>query len=288
MIYNIIIQMQKPKIISFSLLCLTVSIISIFTILTFFEFANAQNNTLIEQQVIGNMSSKATNIVLIHGFWGDGSSWSKVIPILKNAGHKVIAVQLPLHSLADDIATTKRAVDQLGGPTILVGHSYGGFVLTNVGYNNPNVTGLVYVAGWAPEEGKSLNDYVAKFPKDFLRTYDNIKPDNSGFLYISQDKFRESFAQDVDATEADVMAVVQKPPHQSISAEKSGPPAWKQIPSWYQVSENDRMIYPDLERQFAKQINATTISLPASHASLVSHPNEIAELILNVAKESSR
>ena len=224
----------------------------------------------------------------MEGFWGDGSSWSKVIPILKNAGHKVIAVQLPLHSLADDIATTKRAVDQLGGPTILVGHSYGGFVLTNVGYNNPNVTGLVYVAGWAPEEGKSLNDYLANFPKDFVKTYDNFKLDSGGFIFISQEKFRESFAQDVELTEADVMAVVQKPAHQSIFAEKSGPPAWKHLPTWFQVSENDRIIYPDAERQFAKQINATTISLSASHASLVSHPDEIAELILNATKESNR
>jgi pimeloyl-ACP methyl ester carboxylesterase len=279
--------MQKLKAMSFSLLCLTVSIILILT-LTFFGFANAQNNTLMEPRVIDGMATNTTNIVLIHGFWGDGSSWSKVIPILKNAGHKVIAVQLPLHSLADDIATTKRAVEQLGRPTILVGHSYGGFIQTNVAYNNPNVIGLVYVAGWAPEEGESLNDFVAKFPKDFLKTYDNFKPDSGGFVYIRQDKFRESFAQDVEPSEADVMAVVQKPGHQSIFAEKSGPPAWKHLPTWYQVSENDRMIYPDVEREFAKRMNATTISLPASHASLVSHPEEIAELILNATKESNR
>ena len=113
-----------------------------------------------EPRVIDDMATNNTNIILIHGFRSDGSSWSKVIPFLKNAGHKVISVQLPLHSLADDIATTKRAVEQLAGPTILVGHSYAGFVLTNVGYNNPNITGLVYVAGWAFEEGESLNDYV--------------------------------------------------------------------------------------------------------------------------------
>ena len=106
------------------------------------------------------MATNSTNIVLVHGFWADGSSWSKVISILHEAGHQVIAVQLSLHSMADDVATTKRAVEQLGGPTILVGHSYGGFVITNAGYNNPNVTGLVYVAGWAPDEGESLNDYV--------------------------------------------------------------------------------------------------------------------------------
>lgn len=159
-----------------------------------------------EPQVIQGMATNATNIVLVHGFRGDGSGWAKEIPILKNAGHQVIAVQLPLHSLADDVATTKRAVEQLGGPTILVGHSYGGFVITNAGYNNPNITGLVYIAGWTPDEGESLNDYVTKFPKEFLKTYDNIKPDSSGFIYINQGKFYESFAQDVNATEAEIIA----------------------------------------------------------------------------------
>ena len=118
------------------------------------------------------MVTNATNIVLVHGFWADGSSWSKVIPILRNAGHQVVAVQLPLHSVADDVATVKRALEQLGGPIILVGHSYGGFVITNAAYNNPNVTGLVYVAALAPDEGESLNDFVKTWPKDFL---ENIK-----------------------------------------------------------------------------------------------------------------
>jgi pimeloyl-ACP methyl ester carboxylesterase len=112
------------------------------------------------------MATNATNIVLVHGFWADGSSWSKVIPIPKNAGHQVIAIQLPLHSLADDVTTTKRAVEQLGGPTILVGHSYGGFVITNAAHNNPSVTGLVYVAALAPDEGETLNDYVKTWPKN--------------------------------------------------------------------------------------------------------------------------
>ena len=251
-------------------------------------FANPENKTLMQLQGVQGMATNATNIVLVHGLWADGSSWSKVIPILKNAGHQVIAVQLPLHSLADDVATTKRAVEQLGGPTILVGHSYGGFVITNAAYNNPNVTGLVYIAGFAPDEGESLNDYVKTWPKDFLKTLDNVKPDSGGFSFINQEKFRELFAQDVDGAEADIMAAVQKPPNQSIFAEKSGPPAWKQLPAWFQVSENDRIIYPDAERNFAKRMNATTLSLNSSHASLVSHPDEIAELILNATKGSTK
>jgi pimeloyl-ACP methyl ester carboxylesterase len=224
-----------------------------------------------------------TNIVLVHGAWADGSSWSKVIPILKNAGHRVIAVQLPLHSLADDVATVKRAIELVGGPTILVGHSYGGFVITNAGYNNSNVTGLIYVAAFAPDESQSISNFIdpAALPPGFLIF------DSGGFAYINPDMFHGAFAQDVNTTEADIMAAVQKPAHQSILAEPSGPPAWKQLPTWYQVSESDHIIPPDAERQFAQRMNATTISINASHASLVSHPNEIGQLILNATKGST-
>jgi pimeloyl-ACP methyl ester carboxylesterase len=226
------------------------------------------------------VAANATNIVLVHGFWADGSSWSKVIPILENSGHKVIAVQLPLHSLADDVATTKRAIDLIGGPVILVGHSYGGAIITNAAYNNPNVKGLVYVAAFAPQEGQSLGNFVdpTKLPKGFLII------DNGGDAYLNPKLFPQSFAQDVDPTQANVMVATQKPFSQSILAEKSGPPAWKQLPTWYQLSENDRMIPPAAQHMFARQMNATTISLPSSHASLVSHPNEIAQLILNATR----
>jgi pimeloyl-ACP methyl ester carboxylesterase len=249
--------------------------------------AQQQNNTLVQSQGTPSMTTTNatnTNIVLVHGTWVDGSSWSKVIPILQNAGHKVIAAQLPLHSLADDIATVKRAIDLVGGPVILVGHSYGGFVITNAAYNNPNVKGLVYLAAFAPKEGQSLTDFVdsAKLPKGFLVF------DSGGFVYINPEMFPQAFAQDVDPAQTKVMAAMQKPTSQSILAEKSGPPAWKQLPTWYQVSENDHIIPPNTERMFAKQINATTISLPSSHASPVSHPNEVAQLILNAANNATR
>jgi pimeloyl-ACP methyl ester carboxylesterase len=253
---------------------------------------NAQqqnNNTLMQSQGTPSMTTTTTNatnmnIVLVHGTYVDGSSWSKVIPILQNAGHKVIAVQLPLHSLADDIATVKRAIDLVGGPVILVGHSYGGFVITNAAYNNTSVKGLVYLAAFAPNEGQSLSNFIdaTKLPKGFLVV------DNGGFVYINPEMFAQAFAQDVDPAQAKVMAAVQKPFNQSILAEKSGPPAWKQLPTWYQISENDRAIPPDVERMFAKQINATTISLPSSHASPLSHPNEVAQLILNAANNLTR
>ena len=225
-------------------------------------------------------ATTTTNIVLVHGKWVDGSSWSKVIPILERAGHKVIAVQLALHSLEDDVATVKRAISLVGGPVTLVAHSYGGFVITNAAYNNKNVTGLVYVAAHAPKEGQSNSDLVPAsfYPKGFLII------DSGEFVYINRTQFHDRFAQDVNPAETSVMATVQKPFNHSINTEKSGPPAWKQLPTWYQISENDRIIPPDLERQYAKQMNATTISLPSSHASLVSHPTEIAQLILNATK----
>jgi pimeloyl-ACP methyl ester carboxylesterase len=237
-----------------------------------------QNTQVVQSMTTANITKM--NIVLVHGGWADGSGWSKEIPILMAAGHKVIAVQLPLHSLSDDVATVKRAVEHVGGPTILVGHSYGGAVITNAGYNNPNVKGLVYIAAFAPDEGQSLSNFAdpSKFPKELFIV------DSGGFIYLNPKIFRENFAQDVDPAEADIMAIVQKPFHQSNFVEKSGPPAWKQLPTWYQISTADHMIPPDVQRMFAKQMNATTISLPASHASYVSHPNEIAQFILDASK----
>src|ERR671910_538780 len=273
---------SKQKVLN--LLCLSIAITTSLASTPDFGLATPENKTLMQSQGIQDMSTNATNIVLVHGGWADGSSWSKVISILHEAGHqvghRVIAVQLPLHSLADDVATVKRAIDLVGGPTILVGHSYGGEVITNAGYNNPNVTGLVYIAAFAPDEGQSLSSFVdpATFPKDLFFI------DSGGFIYLNPEIFRENFAQDVDPAEADLMAIVQKPFNQSIFGEKSGPPAWKQLPTWYQISDADRMIPPDVQRMFAERMNATTLSLNTSHASYVSHPNEIAELILNATK----
>src|SRR6187200_1487405 len=274
----------KGKNIKFvGLLCLSIILLVSLTPSIYPGFATPQNNTLMRPQGTQTMSTaNRTNIVLVHGGWADGSGWSKEIPILTAAGHKVIAVQLPLHSLSDDVATVKRAVEQIGGPTILVGHSYGGAVITNAGYNNPNVKGLVYIAAFAPDEGQSLSDFVnpANFPKDLFIV------DSGGFIYLNPKIFRENFAQDVDPAEADIMAIVQKPFHQSNFVEKSGPPAWKQLPTWYQISDADHMIPPDVQRLFAQRMKATTLSINASHASYVSHPNQIAQFILNATKGS--
>src|ERR671924_2225533 len=285
------------------LLFLTLTLTASFTLTPRSGFASTENNnnTLIEPEALEGMatatnattttstttSANATtatpNIVLVHGLWADGSSWSKVIPILQNAGHRVIAVQLAEHSLAEDVATVKRAIDLVGGPTILVGHSFGGFVITNAGYNNQNVTGLVYVSAFAPDDGESAATFVdvATLPPGLLVF------DSGGFAYINPEMFHEAFVQDANATEAETLAVVQKPAHQSIFTEPSGPPAWKQLPTWFAVSENDRIIPPDAQRQFAQRMNATTISLNSSHASPVSHPDEIAQLILDAARGST-
>lgn len=276
-------QKNGEKIKFFGLLSLSITLLLVFILPSYSGFASSQNKTLMQPQPdVG--STNATNIVLVHGLWADGSSWSKVIPILQNAGHKVIAVQLAAHSLADDVATVKRAIDLVGGPTILVGHSYGGFVITNAGYNNKNVTGLVYVAAFAPDEGESTGNFVdvKKLPPGLL------VPDSGGFVYLNPKMFHGAFVQDANATEAEIMAAVQKPAHISLLTEPSGPPAWKQLPTWFEVSEADHIIPPDAERMFAKRMNATTISLNSSHASLVTHPNEIAGLILNATKGSTK
>ena len=153
------IRMKNTKF--FGLLCLSIILLLGFVLPTYSGSATAapENKTLMQPGGVQDMTTNATNIVLVHGLWADGSSWSKVIPILQNAGHRVIAVQLAAHSLADDVATVKRAIDLVGGPTILVGHSFGGFVITNAGYNNQNVTGLVYVSAFAPDEGESASEF---------------------------------------------------------------------------------------------------------------------------------
>ena len=263
------------------LLCLGVAITIGLTSTTYSGFAT-ENNTLMQPGVTQNMSNttNATNIVLVHGGWADGSGWNKQIPILRDAGHKVIAVQLPTQSLSEDVETVKRAINYIGGPVTLVGHSYGGAVITNAAHNNPNVTGLVYIAAFAPDEGQALGDFVnpANFPKELFLT------DSGGFIYLNPEIFRENFAHDITPEEADLMAIVQKPFNQSNFVAKSGPPAWKELPAWYQISDADRMIPPDVQRTFAQQMNATTLNLNASHASYVSHPNEIADFILNATK----
>ena len=226
------------------------------------------------------MSSKPS-IVLVHGFWGGAAHWAKVILELNGRGYDSLhAVENPLTSLADDAERTRKMVNQLDGPVLLVGHSYGGAVITEAG-DLPNVVGLVYVAAFAPDAGESLAQ-ISEW--NAAAGAANVAPDSDGYLWIKQDKFRESFCQDLPADEAVVMAVTQKAPLGSTFGDAVSDPAWKKKPAWYQVSTSDRMINPDTERRMAERINPrSTIELDASHASLASQPTAIAELIEQAA-----
>jgi pimeloyl-ACP methyl ester carboxylesterase len=222
-------------------------------------------------------TASGMNIVLVHGAWSDGTGWIKVIPILQAAGHNVIAVQNQMSSLSDDAANTRGVIDSLPGPAVVVGHSYGGAVITSACNGARNVKALVYIAAFAPDEGEA----VGALPPGPGVKY--VAPGPNGLLYVDRAKFPQCFAGDLPEAEAAVLAAVQRPVAPAIFGEKMGAPAWKSIRTWYQVSENDEMIPPDLERKFASRAKATTISLASSHASLVSHPKEVSELILAAA-----
>lgn len=222
------------------------------------------------------------NIVLVHGAWGDASHWRHVIPLLHAKGYNLAAVQNPLTSLADDIERTTKLAAAQDGPTLLVGHSYGGAVITGAGHA-PNVAGLVYIAAFAPDEGDSLGGIFAR--REPPSGAASIRPDKDGFLWLAQDTFRQSFGQDLSETDALVMAVTQKPISGRCFEDKSGPAAWRNKPSWYQVSSRDHMIPPETEQWMADRMKTRkTITLDASHASLASHPKEVAALIEEAAK----
>jgi pimeloyl-ACP methyl ester carboxylesterase len=224
------------------------------------------------------MSNKPS-IVLVHGFWGGAAHWAKVIVELNRRGYDSLhAVENPLTSLADDAGRTQKMVKQVEGPVLLVGHSYGGAVITEAG-DLPNVVGLVYVAAFAPDAGESVGE-IGNWRVPQAAAAGNIAPDSDGYLWIKQDKFQESFCQDLPANEALVMAVTQKAPVGSTAGNAVSDPAWKKKPTWYQVSTNDRMIHPDSERQMAERMKPTgTIELDASHASLASQPTAVADLV---------
>jgi pimeloyl-ACP methyl ester carboxylesterase len=225
-------------------------------------------------------------IVLVHGFWGGAAHWAKVIVQLSKMGYaSICAVENPLTSLADDAQRTRKMIAQQKEPVLLVGHSYGGAVITEAG-NQPNVVGLVYIAAFAPDAGESLLDVGQAFPAP--PGVANAAPDSDGFVWINPNKFRESFCQDLSADEALVMAVTQKAPVGGTFASKVTVPAWKSKPSWYQISSDDRMIAPENEKRMAQRMGAKEIiTLAASHASLASMPNQVCALIDEAAKATA-
>lgn len=217
------------------------------------------------------------NVVLVHGAWADGSTWSKVIPLLQARGFNVSAAQIPLTSLADDIAVTRRILSMQTGPMVLVGHSYGGAVITGAASGMPGVSALVYIAAFGVDEGESL-EMLSKQGTPPAGASE-IRPDSSGFLWIDRKGFHNAFSADATATEAAVMAVTQKPLSVASFTEKAGTAAWKSIPSWYLVSTADQMIPPPAQEFFARRMKATTQSVASSHASMVSHPERVADII---------
>ncbi|WP_039050455.1 alpha/beta hydrolase [Comamonas thiooxydans] len=228
--------------------------------------------------------SKPT-VILVHGFWGGAAHWAKVILELKNLGYEDIqAVENPLTSLADDAERTRKMIAQVKGPVVLVGHSYGGAVISEAG-NQPNVAALVFIAAFAPDTGESPGGITQKH---LPAAAPNLAPDSDGYLWLKPDRFHESFCQDLSADEGFVMAATQKAPLASTFGDSISEPAWKHKPCWYQVSSQDRMIAPENQVWMSGRMNPKKVlTLDASHASLASHPAEIARLIQDAATSSA-
>ncbi|ODV44504.1 hydrolase [Cupriavidus sp. UYMMa02A] len=231
------------------------------------------------------MSNQPT-IVLVHGFWGGAAHWGKVIVELAGKGYTSLrAVELPLTSLADDAERTRKMIAQQTGPVLLVGHSYGGAVITQAG-DQPNVIGLVYIAAFAPDAGESPGDITQRH---LPVAAPNLVPDSDGYLWLNADKFHESFCQDLPAKDALVMAATQKAPLASTFGDAITATAWRKKPSWYQISSEDRMIAPENQLKMSARLNSQkVITLAASHASLASRPAEVAALIDEAATEASK
>ena len=229
----------------------------------------------------GTARANRKTVVLVHGAFADGSSWKRVIDKLQRQHTEVIAVQLPLTSLKEDVAATQRAIARAHGDVVLVGHSWGGTVISEAG-NDARVKSLVYVAAFAPDSGQSTADLAGSYPAPPGSA--GIAKTADGFLYLPGKSVRQDFAPDIKAGEQNTLTVPQGPIRADAFAQKVTHAAWRDKPSWYVVSKNDRMINPDLERAMAKAINAKTTEGAASHVSMVSQPEEIARVIEQAVK----
>ena len=225
---------------------------------------------------------KVKNIVLVHGFWMDASSYSEVISTLLAEGYEVVAVQNPLTSLADDIAATQRALNRIEGECILVGHSWGGMVISEVG-NDERVSGLVYIAALAPDTGESMIDLMSKYEtgsasQDFH--------EQEGFIWISKAGVQKTLAADISAEQSALIYSTQTPASTSLLEAKIDLPAWKNKPSWYIVANNDKALTPELQHNLAKRMKAKTIVLESSHVPMISRAKEVLEVIREAAMNS--
>jgi pimeloyl-ACP methyl ester carboxylesterase len=222
------------------------------------------------------------NIVLVHGAWADGSCWSAVIERLQSDGYNVTAPQFPESSLAADVARLRQVLHRQDGPTVVVGHSYGGQIMTALGADAPNVAGLVYIAAFGLDQGESIGKMLGQgSPTPALA---HLDIDARGFAWLPEEDFVKHFAADVDPVRARIMCAVQQPLATAALQDVMGVPAWKSLPTWFLVATADEAIPPDAERKFARRMGATTIEVPSSHVAMVSHPDEVAELIATAAK----
>ena len=222
------------------------------------------------------MSDKP-NVVLVHGAWADGSSWSAVIEALQAKGYTATAPQFPETSLANDVARLRQVLVRQGGPTVVAGHSYGGQIMTALGPEHPNVAALVYIAAFGIDQGESLGALLGSGPPTPALAH--LIVDEQGFSWLPREDFVARFASDVEPAKANVMYAVQQALSMSTFEDVMGEPAWRSLPSWYLVATNDEAIPPDAERMFAKRMGATTIEVPSSHVAMVSHPNDVVQLI---------
>ena len=225
-----------------------------------------------------------TTVVLVHGAFADGGSWGNVIPLLEQAGYDVIAVQNPMTSYADDVATTRRVIDAQSGPVVLVGHSYGGAVITTAGRGAANIKALVYIAAFAPDAGENLQALLQQYPSQIGAA---LVPDAAGFLYIDRAQFKEVFAADVSERDLSVMSASQKPIASQIFGQGYEAPAWKDFPTWYLVASEDHAINPDLERLFAQRMKATTREVKSSHVPFASNFSVVADIIIEAAQATA-
>ena len=222
------------------------------------------------------------NIVLVHGAWADGSSWSSVIERLQADGYRVTAPQFPLTSVADDVARLRHVLALQGGPTIIAGHSYGGLVMSALGTDAPNVVGLVYIAAFGIDEGESLGGLLAQGPPTPALAHQVV--DDEGLVWLSEDDFVNHFAADVDPVKAKVLYAAQQPLSVSALGDVMTVPAWKSLPSWYMIAQDDQALPPAVQRMFADRMGATTAEVRSGHLAMVSHPAEVAKLTATAAE----
>ncbi len=228
------------------------------------------------------MATSKPNVVLVHGAWADGSCWSAVIEGLQAKGYNVTAPQFPESSLADDVARLRQVLNRQDGPTVVVGHSYGGQIMTSLSTDAPNVVGLVYIAAFGLDEGETIGGLLAQGPPTPALAHLDI--DEQGFAWIPEDDFVKHFAADIAPVKAKVLFAVQQALSASTLGDVMGVPAWKSLPSWYMVAANDQAIPPDAERLFAKRMGATTVEVPSGHVAMVSHPADVIKLTETAAE----